>query len=101
MKLLLYFYEKMSDLIINLYESEVILIHGDDQLGLQYADLFNCQIGSFPLKYLGVPVSPVDGMLRIGFLWWKKNEKKLPTWKGSSMSIVGRVTLINSSLSRW
>ena len=75
MKLLLYYYEKMSDLIINLSESEVILIHGDDQLGLQYADLFNCQIGSFPLKYLGVPISPVDCMLRIGFLWWKKMRK--------------------------
>ena len=29
----------------------------------------------------------------------EKNEKKLATWKGSSLSIAGRTTLINSSLS--
>ena len=58
MKLLLYFFEMMSGLKINFSKSELILIHGDDFLDLQYADLFNCQIGSFPLRYLGVPVSP-------------------------------------------
>jgi hypothetical protein len=26
--------------------------------GLTYAEIFSCQIGSFPIKYLGVPVSP-------------------------------------------
>jgi len=29
----------------------------------------------------------------------EKNNKKLDTWKGNSMSIAGRATLINSSLS--
>ena len=29
----------------------------------------------------------------------KKNEKKLAVWKGKSLSIAGRTTLINSSLS--
>ena len=58
MKLLLYFFELMSGLKINFSKSEIILIHGDDFLEIQYAELFNCQIGSFPLKYLGVSVSP-------------------------------------------
>jgi len=44
MKLLLYFYEMMSGLKINFSKSEVITIHGDDQLDMLYADLFNCQI---------------------------------------------------------
>ena len=57
MKLLLCFYEMMPGLKINFSKSEIIMIHGDDTLNTQYADLFNCQIGSFPLKYLGVPVS--------------------------------------------
>jgi hypothetical protein len=53
MKLLLYFYEMMSGLKINFSKSEVITIHGDDQLDMLYADLFNCQIGRFPLKIPG------------------------------------------------
>ena len=47
MKLLLYFYEMMSGFKINFSKSEIIMIHGDDTLNTQYADLFNCQIGSF------------------------------------------------------
>jgi len=58
MKLLLYLYELMSGLKINFDKSEVIIIHGDDEICLTYAEIFNCQIGSFPIKYLGVPVSP-------------------------------------------
>ena len=55
---LLYLYEVMSGLKINFSKSEVILINGGDSKCLQYAELFNCQIGTFPIRYLGVPVSP-------------------------------------------
>jgi len=58
MKLLLYIYEMMSGLKINFTKSEVLLINGDDEKRLLYADLFNCQMGNFPIRYLGVPVSP-------------------------------------------
>ena len=34
------------------------MLHGDDNMGMQYAELFNCHIGTFPIRYLGVPVSP-------------------------------------------
>jgi hypothetical protein len=57
-----------------------------------------CQIGYFPIKYLGVPVSPS----RLHVIDWRplldKNAKRLDIWKGSSMSIAGRSTLIASSL---
>jgi hypothetical protein len=99
MKLLLYLYELMSGLKINFSKSEVVVINGNDELHDKYSELFNCQIGIFPLKYLGVPVSP--GRLRVKD--WntlvEKNKKKLAIWKGGSMSIAGRLTLINSSLS--
>lgn len=99
MKLLLYLYELMSGLKINFSKSEIITIHGDDSLNLQYAELFNCQIGNFPIKYLGVPVSPS----RLHICDWmplvEKNKKKLAAWKGGSMSIAGRTTLINANLS--
>ena len=53
MKLLLYIYELMSGLKINFTKSEVFMINRDDDLHIQYADLFSCQTGSFPIKYLG------------------------------------------------
>ena len=66
---------------------------------MQHAELFNCQMGRFPIKYLCMPVSPC----RLHVCDWapliEKTEKKLSTWKGNSLSIAGRTTLINSSLS--
>jgi hypothetical protein len=58
MKLLLYLYELMSGLKINFTKSGVVLINGDNDKCILMAGLFNCQIDLFPIKYLGVPVSP-------------------------------------------
>ena len=96
---LLYIYEMMSGLKINFIKSEVLLINGDDEKRLLYADLFNCQMGNFPIRYLGVPVSPSRLHVRDWTPLLEKNEKNLAMWKGSSLSIAGRTTLINSSLS--
>ena len=99
MKLLLYLCEVMSGLKINFSKSEIMVINGDDDKHLLYADLFNCQTCFFPIKYMGVPV----GNNRLHVKDWtpleEKNLKKLSTWKGSSLSMAGRITLINSSLS--
>lgn len=75
------------------------MINGDDNVAQQFAEIFNCQTSHFPIKYLGVPISPS----RLHIIDWiplqEKNGKKLDVWKGGSMSIAGRATLINSSLS--
>ena len=54
MKLLLYLYELMAGLMINFNKSEIVMINDEDNLAHIYADIFNCQIGYFPIKYLGV-----------------------------------------------
>lgn len=56
LKLLLYMYEMMAGLKINFNKSEV-MINDTENWGFLYADLFNYQIGLFPIKYLGVLVS--------------------------------------------
>jgi len=99
MKLLLYLYEVMSGLKINFAKSEIIMINGDNDKHMVYVDLFNCQTGMYPIKYLGVPVSPGRLHVKDWTPLIEKNEKKLSSWKGSSLSIAGRLTLINSSLS--
>jgi hypothetical protein len=99
MKLLLYMFEQLSGLKINFDESEILMIGGDDNIAIAYAEIFNCQIGLFPIKYLGVPISAS----RLHVVDWIKLEekmtKKLDIWRGGSLSIGGRTVLINSSLS--
>lgn len=56
-KLLLHMFELMSGLKINFLKSEILCVGDDDNIVKFYADLFNCQIGHFAMKYLGVPVS--------------------------------------------
>jgi len=88
----------MAGLKINFNKSEVVMINDEECWGQTYAEIFNCQIGSFPIKYLGVPVSPS----RLHVCDWvpliEKSNKRLDVWKGSSMSIARRSTLISSSL---
>lgn len=88
----------MSGLKVNFMESEVILINGDNLLAKQYSELFNCQVGKLPLKYLGVHV----GGSRLHVSDWDKVDervlKRLDSWRGKSMSIGGRTVLINSCL---
>ena len=58
MKLLLYMYELMAGLKINFHKSEILTINDEENWDTVYAKIFNCQIGTFPIKYLSVPVSP-------------------------------------------
>jgi hypothetical protein len=97
-KLSLYLFEQMSGLKINFDKSEIILIGGDNNLAVQYADLFNCQVGLFTMKYLGVSIAP--GRLHV-IDWTRLEEKygkKHDIWQGGSLSMVERTTLINASL---
>jgi hypothetical protein len=56
-KLILYIFEQMTSLKINFEKSEVLIIRGGNSVALRYANLFDCQVGMFNLKYLGVPIA--------------------------------------------
>jgi hypothetical protein len=72
---------------------------GDDNITVTYAEIFNYRIGSFPLRYLGVPIA--SGRLHV--VDWvrveEKLEKKLDVWQGGSLSSGGRTIMINASFS--
>jgi hypothetical protein len=51
-----YIFEQMSGLKINFGKSELILVRGDNDIAREYAEVFNCQVGLFPIKYLGIPI---------------------------------------------
>jgi hypothetical protein len=57
LKLLLYTFEMMSGLKINYLKSEFVTIGGDNDVMAFYVNMFNCQVGNLPMKYIGVPVT--------------------------------------------
>jgi len=98
LKLLLYMYEMMAGLKINFYKSEVMTVNDEENWASNYAEIFNCQVGAFPIKYLGVPVSPGRLYVADWLPLIEKSSKKLDIWKGGTLSIAGRKILIDSSL---
>jgi hypothetical protein len=57
LKLLLYLFELMSGLKIKILKSEIFTINADNETTRFYSDLFNCQVGQLPMKYLGMPLT--------------------------------------------
>jgi hypothetical protein len=68
-KLLLHLFKQMTGLKINFEKSELIMVGCDDDLSIEFNETINCQIGSFPIKYLGVPISSRS----LHVVDWKKN----------------------------
>jgi hypothetical protein len=56
MKLLLYVFEQLSGLQINFHKSELFCFGDATEYAGQYAQLFGCNIGAMPFKYLGIPM---------------------------------------------
>jgi hypothetical protein len=98
MKFLLYLFEMLAGLKINFNKSEILMINDEDSWGNTYAETFNCQVGLFPIKYLGVSVSPSKLKVSDWLPLVEKGNKCLDVWKGGTLSIAGRSTLISASL---
>jgi hypothetical protein len=99
LKLILSAFEQLSGLKINFHKSELYCFgEAQDQAQL-YAELFGCNQGEFPIRYLGI-------LIHFGKLTnaeWKIVEERLQlclsSWKGKLLSIGGRLVLINSVMS--
>ena len=59
LKFLLLCFEALSGLKINFSKSEVVVTGVSDEEAQRVAHLLNCSLGSYPLKYLGLPISPL------------------------------------------
>jgi hypothetical protein len=98
LKLLLCAFEKLSGLKINFHKSEIFCFGQATDSETQYVQLFGCRHGSFPFRYLGIPMH----VRKLRNVEWKtveeRIEKKLSSWKGKYLSFGGRLVLINSVL---
>ena len=64
-----------------------------------YTDLFGCNAGEYPFRYLGIPMHHRQ---LLNSEWHKveeRFEKKLSCWKAKYLSYGGRLVLLNSVLS--
>lgn len=94
-KFILYCFEEMLGLNINYDKSEVSAV------GLEVdrvANMLNCHVRSFPMKYLGLPICPDKVLISDLMFLLQKLERRLGVWK-SNPSSGGRDILINSCLS--
>jgi hypothetical protein len=86
----------MSGLRINYQKSEVYVLGATEEDAKRVADMFNCNIGSLPMKYLGVMVSNFHLFASDLAFAHQKVEKKLPTWQSAMLSAGGKMVLIES-----
>jgi len=63
-------------------------------------ELFGCNTGAFPIRYLVIPIHYRKLLSNNDWLRVQERfEKPLSSWKGKNLSTGGRLTLINSVLS--
>lgn len=99
LKFLLLGFESLSGLKINFDKSAIVPLNINNDIALIFAQQLGCQVTTLPLTYLGAPLH----WKKLSTYEWQplisKIENRLQTWKGSLLSLEGRVTLLNSVLS--
>jgi hypothetical protein len=100
-KLILLAFEQLSGLKINFHKSELYCFGEAKDQTHEYAELFGCNQGEFPIRYLGIPIH----FWRLTNAEWKIVEEslqlRLSSWNGKVLSIGGRLALINSVCQTW
>jgi hypothetical protein len=56
LKLLLCAFKQLSSLKINFHKSELFCFREAKEMQKEYSSIFRCQCGSYPFKYLGIPM---------------------------------------------
>jgi len=99
LKLILYCFEWLSGLKINFHKSDVYVFGEDQERKEVLANMLNCRLGEWPMKYLGLPIAEhrVGSRAFTGLV--DKMRKRLDPWKGRNLSLGGRLVLTNSCLS--
>jgi hypothetical protein len=91
-------FEQVSGMRINSNKSELIPINMDEEEALPFVDAFNCNVGNFPIKYLGIPLH-YDKLRREDIQHLiEKILKCIARWRGKLLPYRGRLILIKSCL---
>jgi len=89
----------MSGMQINFEKSEVFIVGLTDEEQLLAANMLGYKVGTFLMKYLGLPVSHRKiSKAQLKYVS-DKTEKRLGTWQCDYLSSGGKSILIDSCLS--
>lgn len=85
---------------INFHKSELFLFGDAKNKTALYQEIFTCQLGELPLKYLGMPVSNVRIIRNKHWKWVvDKIEKRCGCWQEKLIgAIAGKITLVQACL---
>lgn len=97
-RLILTCYEAMSGMKINFDKSEVYTVGLEDSDQQRVVEILNCKLCSFPMIYLGMPVSSSKITKNQLIYVTDKTGKRLSMWQCDYLSSGGKATLIDSSL---
>nr|KYP36281.1 Putative ribonuclease H protein At1g65750 family [Cajanus cajan] len=92
-------FELISELKVNFYKSRLGAVGVDRHTLERYVDLLNCKLMTIQFTYLGLPIGATARKASTWHLVLVKLRNKLATWKNKSISLAGRISLINSVLS--
>jgi hypothetical protein len=98
LKLLFCMFEQLSGLKINFHKSEFFCYGAAKEMEEFYTSLFGCNIGTYPFRYLGIPMHHSQ---LLDSEWKKVEERfeqKLSCWKAKYLSYGGKLVLLNSVL---
>ena len=99
LKLLLCAFEQLSGLKINFHKSEIFYYGAAKEMEESYTDLFGCNAGEYPFRYLGILMHHRQLLNSEWRKVEKRFQKKLSCWKAKYLSYGGRLVLLNSVLS--
>jgi len=75
LKLILYCFEWLSGLKINFHKSDVYVFGVEQSEKENLANMLNCSLGEWPMKYLSIPISPnrlgISAFAGLGEKWRK------------------------------
>lgn len=98
LKFILLCFEAMSGLKINFSKSEILPMGCAEPEARRIATMMNCSLGSFPIKYLGIPISPSSISSKdLAPVVLKVGNRVMP-WRGLHHSPAAKICLINSCL---
>lgn len=98
LKWILSCFEQVSGMRINYCKSELIPINMEPNEVDPFRNIFGCGIGSFPIKYLGIPLHHDKLMKEDVQPLVDKILKRMAGWRGKLLSYAGKLTLIKSCL---
>ncbi|XP_058769485.1 uncharacterized protein LOC131643311 [Vicia villosa] len=95
MKVVLRGFQLMTGLTINFLKSKLYGSNVCEWLMEAGSDFLNCDRDAYPFKYLGVKVGDSPRKVSMWRDLIEQLKKRLATWKGMHLNMVGRVTMIN------